>query len=199
MKIAILGGSFDPPHVGHMLVAAQVKKLLNIDKVWLMPTFSHPFQKSLSPAKDRLAMTKLLEDDQIIASDFEIVKKGVSYTINTLDQLSKLHPLDTFFWIIGSDQIDDFPKWNRWEEIIQKYHLIVYARNEDPKRLEEKMQEIFHMPVLPGTIHILNTKELMTSNTSSTQVRERIKKRQAIRGLVSKKVEEYIIAHELYK
>nr|MBP9719374.1 adenylyltransferase/cytidyltransferase family protein [Candidatus Levybacteria bacterium] len=92
MKIAILGGSFDPPHVGHLLVAQQIKRLLNIDQVWLMPTYSHPFNKSLSTSAHRLAMVKLLEDDTIKASSFEIQKKGVSYTIDTLKALTKEHP-----------------------------------------------------------------------------------------------------------
>jgi nicotinate (nicotinamide) nucleotide adenylyltransferase len=198
MKIAILGGSFDPPHVGHILVATQVKKMLNIDQVWLMPTFSHPFNKHMLPAKQRLTMTKLLEDDQIKVSDFEIHKKGVSYTINTLQTLSKLYEQHTFFWIIGSDQISDFPKWKDWEEIITKFHLIIYARGESPKELEEKVKVAWGLFTVPGTIHILDTKDVLISPVSSTSIRELRKKNLPVKGHVPKKVEEYILENDLY-
>jgi nicotinate (nicotinamide) nucleotide adenylyltransferase len=198
MKIAILGGSFDPPHVGHLLVAQQIKKLLNIDQVWLMPAFSHPFQKQLLPAKHRLTMVKLLEDEQVKVSDFEITKKGVSYTVNTLQILSKLYEQHTFFWIIGSDQIEDFPKWKDWEEIVNKYHVIVYARGESPKDLEEKIKVSWGLFTVPSHVHIADTKDLLISPVSSTTVRELRRKNLPIRGLVPKKVEEYIIENNLY-
>lgn len=199
MKIAILGGSFDPPHVGHLLVAQQVKKLLNINQVWLMPTFTHPFQKTLTPAKHRLAMTRLLEDDMIKVSDFEIQKKGISYTIDTLRTLSKLYEQHMFFWIIGSDQIADFPKWKDWETILAKYHLIIYARGETPQVLEETIKVSWGLFHAPATVHILDTQDLLTSPASSSDIRTRRKCGLSIRGLVPKKVEAYIIENNLYK
>lgn len=197
MRIAILGGSFDPPHIGHLLVAQQVKKLLNVDQVWLMPAFTHPFNKPLTNATHRLAMAKLLQDSAVKVSDFEIAKKGTSFTIDTLTALKKEYPQDSFFWIIGSDQVTDFPKWKNWEEIINKYHLIIYSRNE-PHALEEKIKTMLALAAVPNTIHILNTTDLLTSDASSRSIRKRAKDGLSLKGLVPKAVETYIMEHKLY-
>jgi nicotinate-nucleotide adenylyltransferase len=199
MKIAILGGSFDPPHIGHLLVAQQVKKLLNIDQVWLMPTYSHPFQKSLIPAKHRLAMIQLLEDTTIKASDFEIQKQGVSYTIDTLKNLNNTFPQHSFYWISGSDQIQEFPKWKNWQELITTYKIIIYARNQDKPMIEQQLKAILKTETIPQTLFILPTHDLPTITISSSSIRERIKQNQSIRGLVPKRVEEYIHEHKLYE
>src|SRR3989344_6583435 len=115
MNIAILGGSFDPPHNGHRAIAGEIKKQLGLDHVLLMPCYQHPFRKSLSQALDRLAMTKLLENDDIKISDFEVKQQTISYSVDTLTTLSEMFPQDTFSWILGSDQLIDFPKWKNWQ------------------------------------------------------------------------------------
>lgn len=198
MKIAILGGSFDPPHVGHLLVAQQVKTMLNIDQVWLLPTFSHPFNKALTSPKHRLTMVKLLENDTIKASDFEIRKEGISYTIDTLNELTKMYPQHSFYWISGSDQIHEFPKWKQWQEFLQKYKIIIYAREQEKHVIEENIQRILGSTNIPNTLFILATKELPTMNISSSTIREKVRHQQPIRGLVPKKVEEYILENKLY-
>src|SRR5581483_6286412 len=106
MKIAILGGSFDPPHLGHILIARQVIERANMDEVWLMPNYNTSahhavFQKKLSPVADRLAMATLLEQKKIKASDFEIENNQKSLAIVTLTLLSKQYPEHTFYWITG--------------------------------------------------------------------------------------------------
>lgn len=199
MKIAILGGSFDPPHIGHLLVAQQVKRLLNIDQVWLMPAYSHPFSKSLSTSVHRLAMVKLLEDDTIKASDFEIKKKGVSYTIDTMQSLTKMYPQHSFYWISGSDQIQDYLKWKNWQDFIQNYKIIIYARDENKAVLEDALKTTLEMTTVPNTIYILASKELPTMNISSSTIREKVKRNESIRGLVPKKVEQYIMENKLYE
>src|SRR5690348_1092340 len=106
MKIAILGGSFDPPHLGHLFIASQVKELVGVDEIWLMPLYqSHggTFQKTLSSVKHRLEMTRLIESDDIKVSTFEIENNKTSYTIDTLTGISQQYPENTYYWIIGSD------------------------------------------------------------------------------------------------
>lgn len=199
MKIAILGGSFDPPHVGHLLVAQQVKRLLNIDQVWLMPTYSHPFNKSSSQPQERLAMVKLLEDDTIKASSFEIQKKGISYTIDTLKALAKEYPYDSFYWISGSDQIKDYPQWKNWLEFVQNNKIIIYARGSEKEALEQEIKMILNLDAIPNTLYLLASKDLPTMDISSSTIREKVKRHESIRGLVPKKVEQYIIEHNLYQ
>src|SRR5438477_12504705 len=113
MKIAILGGSFDPPHLGHVLIAEQVKEFLKIDQVWLMPLYQknmqdEVFHKNLTAVSHRLGMTKLFKNHFIKVSDYEIEQNKTSYSYETLQGLQKLHPDDEFYWILGSDQLKDF-------------------------------------------------------------------------------------------
>lgn len=197
MKTGILGSSFDPPHLGHVLMAVQAKEVLNLDQVWLMPCFLHPFAKKVSEEKHRLAMTRLLKDENIKVSDFEIKQKGVSYSINTLNSLAKLFPKNKFYWIIGSDQIDEFTRWKNWQEIINQYHLIIFPR--ESVDLLTRVKKALRLKTIPKNIIILSPKDLILTNISSTQIRKRVKEEKSIKYLVPESVEKYIIEHKLYK
>lgn len=128
MKIAILGGSFDPPHIGHKIIAKQMRKDYKFDQVWLLPCCLHAFSKPLTAPTHRLNMAKMLKEKNIKVSDYEIKRGGISLSIETLIELSKIYPKHKFSWIIGSDQVKDFPKWEGWEEIINVYGLIIAKR-----------------------------------------------------------------------
>lgn len=199
MKIAILGGSFDPPHIGHMLLANQVKEKLDIDKVWLMPCFIHPFNKKLSPCKHRLNMVKLLENKNIESSDFEIKQKGVSYTIETLKKFSKIYPSDKFFWVISSSELEFFPKWKDWQEIVEKFRLIIFPRNINLKELKDKARGYLGYNKSNRRIIILDSQDLILTNISSTEIKKRIRRNLSISSLVSGDVEKYILKNKLYK
>lgn len=196
MKIAILGSSFDPPHLGHLIIARQVKKILELDQIWLMPPFLHPFSKEMSAVKHRLAMTKLLEQDDIKTSNFEIKQHKVNYSIETLNSLSKLFPRDKFYWIIGSDQLKTFKKWKNWQEIIKKYHLIIFPRQS--KDITGKVKKKLNLKTIPKNIIVLNTKNLTLTNISSTLIRKAVREKKSIKNLVPEKVEEYIKKNNLY-
>ena len=144
MRVAVLGGSFDPPHNGHVKIAENVLKKFAFDVAWLMPCFAHAFGKKLSSSSSRLSMTKFLENKTVRASDYEIRKKGISISFETLQDFSKLYPQDSFSWIIGSDQIEDFPKWEGWQEIINRYGLIIVQRDRK-ENLKEKTKIFLHL------------------------------------------------------
>lgn len=199
MKIAILGGSFDPPHFGHFLVAEQVKKFLNLDEVWLMPCYSHPFHKKMSSAKHRLTMTKFLENENIKASDFELKQKKMSFTFNTLHLLIKQFPQNKFYWIIGSEQLENFHKWKNWQEIVKNNNLIIFPREISIKKLELEIKKYLKLKKIPKNIIVLNSNQLKLSNISSTKVRNAVKNDQSIKDFVPKEIEEYILKHKLYK
>ncbi len=198
MNIAILGGSFDPPHIGHELVAFQVKEHLGLDQVWLMPCFLHPFNKKLSPAEDRLAMSKYLQIDDIVVSDFEIKQKKISYTIDTLNLLSKTYTTDSFHWIISSDQLSDFQRWKDWQKIITAYKLIIFPRDIATAELEGLVKKHLELKNIPETIVVMNSPKLLVTNISSTSIRERVGEGLAISHMLPEKVEEYIKACGLY-
>jgi len=191
MKIAILGGSFDPPHLGHLLVAQQTLDFLNIDEVWLMPCFSHPFAKKMADPLFRLEMCKLSIGEayrrQLRVSDFEIRLKKQCFTIDTVRTLKKTFKADKFFWLIGSDNLADFRKWKDWQKLLKEIKFLVFPRIDYPVKK------------LPKGFILIKSEFLIYSNLSSDIIRERVKKGLPIKGMVTEEVEEYIKEHKLYK
>jgi len=198
MNIAILGGSFDPPHRGHAIIAKRLLKLNKFDEVWLIPLFSHPFNKSLSSPQKRLEMTKLLENGKIRVSDFEIKKRRTSYTIATLKTLGKNSPRDRFSLIIGTDQVKDFTKWKNWKEIINNFKLIIVPRA-GFKKAEKELKDIAKQIDFPKNIILINKKEFPPIYISSTFARQKIRQRKSAITMLPKKIEEYIIRNKLYR
>jgi nicotinate-nucleotide adenylyltransferase len=199
MKIGILGGAFDPPHIGHLIVATQIKEYLDLDEIWLMPMYSHPFSKSLSPASHRLAMTKLCETEVIKASDFELKKGTTSYTIETLELLKQRCPENQFYWCIGSDMLKDFQKWRRWKELMAHHNLVIYPRGTGVIDLVPHVSQAFDTHPLPSHIYPVAHKDVVITNISSTLVRGRLAEGLAIDYIVPKAVIEYIQKHTLYR
>ncbi len=193
MRIVILGGSFDPPHNGHLILAREVVKQLSIEQVWLIPCFAHAFEKKLTRAEHRLAMIKLLETENIKVSDYEIQKGGISYSIETITELAKAFPNHSFSWVIGSDQVKDFPKWEGWREIISTFGLVIVARGKE-ENIENKTKEVLRTLSNIRFLYATNIPDI-----SSTVIREKIKNNESISNLVPKSVKEYIIKHQLYE
>jgi nicotinate-nucleotide adenylyltransferase len=203
MKIGILGGSFDPPHFGHLLIAQQIIESKKVDQIWLMPNFStsfhhEVFQKQLSSAEDRLAMTMLLENNKIVASDFEIRDNKKSITITTLEKLSEKFPQHSFYWITGSDKMETFQLYDEWQKIISDFHLIIFPRGETHEQLDNLVKQTLQLQSIPQHVIVLDNKELILSNISSSAIRKRVKKGLSIDFLVPEKVEKYIKEHNLY-
>lgn len=198
MKIALLGSSFDPPHIGHLLIAQQVKEILKIDEVWLMPAYQHAFGKKLTDKKHRLAMVKLVQSAFIKVSELEIKRGGISYAIDTLQKLHQQYSDNTFFWILGSDQLDEFHKYKDWKEIVNNYSLIVFPRESVLNQRIEKVKHKLRLTKVPKNIIVMNSSDLILTNISSSAIRQRIKKGLSIKHLVTEQVEEYIRKHKLY-
>lgn len=198
MKIGILGGSFDPPHNGHLSLAKQVKDICSLDQILFIPCFNHPFAKHLSSAHHRIAMTKLLETDWLKVSSVEIEQQAVSYSINTLQTLQKQNPSNSYSWIIGSDQVASFPQWKDWQTIINDFGLIIFPRNENNETIQNNTQDMFVIPHIPQTISLISQSAIKKSSVSSTEIRTRVKNGESISSLVPKNVEEYIRKKKLY-
>lgn len=186
MRIGILGGSFDPPHLGHILVARQVKEIMKLDEVWLMPYFVHSWGKTISPAVDRFKMAKFIDETGVKVSDAEILRKGKSYTIDTIRILKKKYS-HKFYWIIGSDLLIDYKKWKKHEQLIHEIEFIVVPR--PGYDLPPKLPKNF-IPVLSS--------KYISLTLSSSLIRGRIKKKLSVEELVPKPILEYIKKHNLY-
>lgn len=127
MQIGIFGGSFNPPHSGHLRAAqnllANGSPARRVDEIWFMPCYVHVWNKELAPAEHRLAMLQFFTGDRLKVSTLEIDQKRPVYTIETLKLLSSQYPQHRFFWIIGQKSLPELAKWKEPERV--KERLIV--------------------------------------------------------------------------
>lgn len=193
MQIGILGGQFNPPHLGHLFMAQQALDFTPIKQIWLTPCFKHTFDKNMIPVKHRTKMTKMITFGQIKYCGKEIKNQLSGETLILMDFLSQKYPQHQFSFILGSDNLKYFKKWGQWQKLVQKYIFWVVPRptfDLDLKKLgldNKKYQfKILKHPLLAKT------------NLSSTMIRSRIKKNLSIKYLVDQKVNLYIKKHHLY-
>lgn len=188
MTIAILGGRFDPPHWGHLWVAQQVLDFgPAIDEVWLIPAAQHQWKPTIASARDRLRMVSFLEAERIRTSDIELKRGGISYSVDTVKDI-KERQHHQIYWIVGSDILPEFPRWEKTAELTRLATFLVFPR--DPYTLPS---------VLPAGFQAIKSPDLLTSNLSSTIIRQRLGEGKSIHGLVPEWVEEYITKRGLYK
>lgn len=183
MRIGLLGGTFDPPHIGHELIARQVLDFTNVERVWFLPTHKHTFEKLAAPAEDRLAMTSLMRIPGTEVSPLEIDHKLGGQTI---DLLPLLPPGNEYRFIIGSDQLSSFHLWGRWEELLERIPFLVFPRYGYP------------MEPLYRNMTVVSHPSLIATDFSSTKIRERVKAGYSLEGFVPQEVAEYISEKGLY-
>ena len=185
MKIGILGGAFNPPHIGHLIIAQDILDTLKLDKVFFVPTNLSPHKESNGVSGQvRLDMVKLATsgNEAFQVLDLEIERSGTSFTIDTIRELKKRHPEDDFYLIIGSDLANGFSSWKNYEDINKEVKVIVANRKEYP--LDKKSSYL-----------VVDIRQI---ELSSSQIRELVKNKSSIKGLVKEKVAEYIQEHKLY-
>lgn len=185
MHIALFGGSFDPPHQAHQIIAQYLLDQKIADEVWYVPVGEHHFAKKMSPAKNRVAMLQgIINSSRIKIENYELNHSGISYSYGTLLAMSKKYPQHTFSWIIGSDNLASFHKWHEYKKLLAKFTVYVYPRQGFP-----------FQPLYPGMVPLEGVKRM---RTSSTIVREKIRTHLSIARLVDPKVAQYIKVHRLY-
>jgi len=183
MKIAIYSGSFNPIHNGHLAVA-RAALAEGYDEVWMVvsPQNPHKNKEELWPFEERMKMVKLClaNEEHIKVSDCENTLPRPSYTINTLEYLSKQHPEHRFSLLIGGDNLQKFHLWKDYQKIIDSFGLIVYPRASGQAN---------HFGNQPN-IHIISAPLL---NISSSDIKKLLTENQSIHGLVSTEVEKFIL------
>jgi nicotinate-nucleotide adenylyltransferase len=190
MNIGLLGGTFNPPHIGHLLVAQQVLDFTLCDEVWMVPTYKHTFQKPAAPVEHRVEMTRILVDSvissknkQIKVCTIEIDQKLDGNTIHLLPFLPKEH---IYTFIIGSDQLPSFHLWGEWKQLLNELPFLVFPRYGYPNE-----------PLYAG-MKVVNDQSLIVSNISSTKIRDRIKRGLLTHTFIPEPLEQYIVRNKLY-
>jgi len=187
--IGILGGSFNPVHIGHIILASYLCQWRYVDKVWLTLSPQNPLKdpRGLIPDMKRLAMLNIATRNigGIETCDIELSMPRPSYTIDTLDVLSKRHPKKHFKLIIGSDNWLIFNKWREYHRILDQYGVIVYPRpGYDIDKIAVDGMEIAHAPLV---------------NLSSTFIRQAISLNKDMSLFVPAGVYKYICDNKLYR
>ncbi len=192
MSIAILGGSFNPVHIGHLALAEDVRLSLGFDRIIFIPAFQSPFKKTPAgaTASDRLAMLEsaLQENEGFSVDTCELDRGGLSFTIDTIRHVRESYRCTPAF-IMGDDLVKGFPSWKDADEILRLADIIVARREgtasrpEDFTRLSGARVRFLSNPVLP---------------VSSSQIRARISAGESWRYLVPEAVYRYISEHKLY-
>jgi nicotinate-nucleotide adenylyltransferase len=189
MNIGLYFGSFNPIHIGHLIIANHVLNETSINKIWFIVSPQNPFKesKTLLNEFDRLHLVRLAtqDDNRIKCSDIEFNLPKPSYTSNTLAFLSEKYPEHQFSIIMGSDSYQNLGKWKNYEAIINNYPVYVYKREGyEIKKTFDKEAVTLNAPII---------------QISASQIREHIKSAKSIRYLVPEIVREEIESRKFYK
>lgn len=195
--MGIMGGTFNPIHLGHLMIAEEARQTFHLDKILFVPSYVTPNkQVSGATAVQRLEMTRLAVADNpcFAVSDIEIKRQGRSYTVDTLREIKKLYgPSYILYFISGTDTIQDLPNWHRPEEILSLCQFVGATR---PDGSQSIGQVIDHFGDLGK--HILKL-TVPTMQISSTELRRRIANGQSVRYMMPPAVVEYIRKNGVYQ
>lgn len=190
MKIGIFGGSFNPIHTGHALIANYITQFTDIDQVWLMVAPQNPLKVECRDVSDeaRIRMADMVASRcaDVITSAFEFTLPKPSYTIDTLDSLALKFPDHEFSIIIGSDNWAVFDKWKDFRRIIRDYGVIIYPRK----------GYSYDVPQFDGRVRLVNAPLI---EISSTFIRQGLKENKNMNFFLPSDVYEFIKSHYLYK
>jgi nicotinate-nucleotide adenylyltransferase len=183
MSIALYFGSFNPIHIGHLIIAQSVLLQPEIEKVWFVISPQNPLKnsESLLAESRRYYLAQIATEDNpnFYVSNVEFSMPRPNYTIDTLAYLKEQYPNKSFSLLVGGDNMENFHKWKNYEEILNKYKIYVYKRSKIQNEKFKTHQNIIHLDV-----------PLM--DISSTLIRERIKSHQSIQYLVTDQVRDEI-------
>jgi nicotinate-nucleotide adenylyltransferase len=185
-KIGILGGTFNPPHLGHLILAQEMLDKLHLDKIFFVPTNIPPHKNThLIDVRHRLAMVRLLIKDnkRFSCLSLEAKRGGVSYSIDTIKALKRKFPHDTFYFIVGSDLVSEFHTWKDYRKIKKIVTVVVAMRDHFPIRKRKGFMFI----------------NILQVDISSSLIRGLIKKKFSITYLVHRDVERYINRYKFYR
>ncbi len=200
-RLAIMGGTFDPIHMGHLRMTHAVQQQLEFDRIVFLPSYIPPHKKTRSDFaswEDRLAMVQLAirDYDAFVVSSLEYERGGLSYTYDTVISLQELWPDAEIYLIIGEDSLTQLYTWHRAEDLLRLAHFVVAERpGYEGEAGVARLAGAYGAWVETKIIHA----KVPETAISSTEIRKRLREGKPIRGMVPRSVEEYLYRHGLYR
>lgn len=201
MRLGLFGGTFDPVHYGHLLLAEQCREQCQLDEVWFLPSGSPPHKQdaTITVAKQRVEMLELATAGHLgfRVNDIELKRSGPTYTVDTLRALTAEsdQPGRELFFLIGADSLDELVTWREPEEIAKLATIAAVNRGGEPLPESDIVRERLGPDIAAG----IQTVEIPGTDISSTDIRRRVANGRSIRYMVPRAVEEFIIQHGLYR
>lgn len=199
-RIGIMGGTFDPIHMGHLILGEKAYEQLSLDCVWFMPSGNPPHKRNRdgqATDEQRVEMVRraISKNDHFALSLIEMHEEGYTYTYRTLENLKMENPDTDYYFIIGADSLMDFESWREPQRICQACTLVVATRNHTPiKELDAKMEELSRR--FGGSFVRLDT---MNIDVSSRLLRQWLAEGKSLRYYVPDEVIRYICEQEMYR
>ncbi len=190
-KIGLLGGSFDPPHLGHLTLAQDAYEGLRLDAVWFVPTFLSPHKSSfhITPEARLLMVEKMIEKDpRFTTCDVEVASKKSQFSVHTVEFLQKEYPDIDFFWLIGADQLCNLHQWKHVDRLSNISQIVVFKR---PGFQQQIPAEVQHLNLQQVDIH-----EILIS---SSEIRERVSSNLPVYMFLHPAVNQHIEQNKFYK
>lgn len=187
-KVGILGGTFDPPHIGHLIIAQEVLESCQLDEIWFLPSYIPPHKNRIvTDVENRLDMVELAiaKNPFFKISLLEYERKGRSYTYDTLVELRNTYPDTSFYFIMGADMVNDLPNWYKYEGLGELATFVGVARP------GYQFSQPNHMTILPV--------EIPEINISSSMIRLRVHENKNVRYFLCDDVKHYIEEKGLYE
>lgn len=189
-RLGVLGGAFDPIHLGHLILASEAKRQLDLHRVLFVPTFAsaHQDKAICTPFEHRVAMTKLAIADQpdFALTDIESRVEGKSYTARTLEMMKGIYRNSELFFLMGADNLEQFDTWHEPDKVLSLATVVVVHRPG-------------HRPELKGRTTAMKQIEMPLIDISASDIRRRVAANESIRFLTPKPVQEYISRMALYR
>ena len=209
MQLGIFGGTFDPPHVGHLLAASDAIEHLGLDRLVFVPAAVQPLKaaRDTAPALDRLAMVRLTvgRDPRLEADSVELDREGLSYTVDTLREFGRRYPSAERYFLVGADVLATFAQWREPQTVLELATLAVLTRRSDGEDDARVQQAVVRRR---GSVTTVLDEALARRSTlvptrridvSSTEIRDRVRAGRSIHGFVTDAVADYIGSHGLYR